>query len=232
MRANVNLPDPTAILPYLGLFTLVVLDPEELEGQVIGTTHLPDLSILQNRHFIPAPTNTSPTVPNAARIFDALAVVSANPPKQRGHIPLCSQDPEFQQQRYWRLPTQIGVILAGLIARVGFCIYSCEESRLAQYIWSVLALSGQGMTVSRYRVGSGRSGGDGEPSDDVGGGSAGPSGDLSSSGSDRKRGPTEASGPAAKKRRKDSESEAGDGDIEEGESEYDGEGGELPLNRN
>lgn len=97
---SVDLPDPTAVLPYLGLFTLVILTPEKVKGHEIATTHLPNLSILSNGNFIPAP-DASPTAPNVAHIFDVFATIHDNPPKQRGHIPLSSQDPKFRQQRYW-----------------------------------------------------------------------------------------------------------------------------------
>jgi hypothetical protein len=107
---SVDLPDPTAVLPYLGLFTLVILTPEKVKGHEIATTHLPNLSILSNGNFIAVP-DASPTAPNVARIFDVLATIRANPPKQRGHIPLSPQDPEFRQQRYWRLTTKIGAVI-------------------------------------------------------------------------------------------------------------------------
>jgi hypothetical protein len=94
---SVDLPDPTTVLPYLGLFTLVILTLENVKGHEIATTHLPNLSILFNGNFIDA----SPTTPNVACIFDVLAIIHANLSKQRGCIPLSPQDPEFQQRQYW-----------------------------------------------------------------------------------------------------------------------------------
>lgn len=52
---DVDLPDPTPILLHLGPFTLVILNPEELDGRYIATAHLPNLSISRNNHFVSAP---------------------------------------------------------------------------------------------------------------------------------------------------------------------------------
>ena len=58
-RTKVKLPDPTAILPYLGLFSLVVLNPNDLTDYELLTTHLLGLSILHNGHFTPTPNEMS-----------------------------------------------------------------------------------------------------------------------------------------------------------------------------
>ena len=122
---EVELPDPMAILPYIGLFSLVVLKPSDLTVRELLTTHLLGLSILHNSHSIPTP-NTSPTAPNVARIFDVLTVINAKPLKQWGHIPLSPRDPKFEQQRYWQLPARIGVILAMLVKQVPLT-WGCAE---------------------------------------------------------------------------------------------------------
>ncbi|KIM79552.1 hypothetical protein PILCRDRAFT_823471 [Piloderma croceum F 1598] len=217
---NVDLPDPTAILPYLGLFTLVVLTPEDLKGHEIATTHLPDLSIFDNRHFTLDP-NASPTAPNVARIFDVMDIIRFNPPKKTGHIPLSSQDPEFRQQRYWRLPTKIGVVLATFIERIGFVNYGSEEISLAQTIRDILSLACQGLTVvdpSHSRSGGGSSG------SGMSGGcgsSTGPAGgNPSGSRSDKKKLKSQASGSAAKKSRQKARKLA----IGGGESDSGGDG--------
>lgn len=78
--ADVPLPDPSSILPYLGLFTLAILDPDNVYGCHISTQHVPPLSILRNKHFEDAPEGTSPVDDNVARIFDVLAFVAPAPP--------------------------------------------------------------------------------------------------------------------------------------------------------
>jgi hypothetical protein len=82
-------------------------------------------------------------------MWDVFATSDPNPPKQRGHIPLSPEDPEFLQQRYWRLPTKIGTVLATLIERFGFTNYVCKEIGLAQDIRDILSLSRRGLTVSK-----------------------------------------------------------------------------------
>lgn len=226
---NVDLPDPTAVLPYLGLLTLVVLTPEDLKDHEIATTHLPDLSIFDNRRFTLSP-NASPTAPNVARIFDVMDIIRFNPPKKRGHIPLSSQDPEFQQQRYWRLPTKIGVVLATFIERIGFVNNGSEEIGLAQTIRDILSLARRGLTAvdpSLNRSGGGRSSGSGMSGGGGGGRPTGPAGDPSGSRSDKKRAKSQASGSAAKKSRQEARKLVIGGD----ESESNGEGIKLPLNR-
>lgn len=98
---GVELPDPTTILPFLGLFTIVILKPEQLVGCFICTQHLPALSILQDNNFVLAPNGTSPADENAARIFDVLEIVNGDPQISLGLIPLSPEIPEFHQQRYW-----------------------------------------------------------------------------------------------------------------------------------
>ena len=229
---SVDLPDPTAVLPYLGLFTLVILTPEKVKGHEIATTHLPNLSILSNGNFIPAP-DASPTAPNVAHIFDVFATIHDNPPKQRGHIPLSSQDPKFRQQRYWRLTTTIGPVLAMLNEQIGFNNYGCEEIELTQSIRDILSLSRRGLTVSKplpSRPGGGGSRMNGGGKGLSGGGGEGPSGgrpsgdgrptgpaagDLSGRKSGNKRGGTQASGSASKKSRW----EAGDAAVSDSSDE-------------
>ncbi|KAM6502735.1 hypothetical protein JOM56_002712 [Amanita muscaria] len=115
----VNLPiDPTAILPYVPLFVIVILKPEQLGGRCISTLHLPPLSILEGNRFVLAPNGTLPTDQNVARIFDVLGIAAAKPPKSAGWIPLSLVDAEFNQQRYWRLPVNAEAILAMLFSRI------------------------------------------------------------------------------------------------------------------
>ena len=104
----------------------------------IHTPHFPTLSILQNNRFEPAPNGTSAMSKNVARIFDAQAIAADPPPKSLGTIPLSDNDPEYPQERYWRLPVKIEAILASLVARVGTDICEAEEVRWAQAIVGTL----------------------------------------------------------------------------------------------
>jgi hypothetical protein len=206
----------------IGLFSLVVLTPEVLEGHLLVTSHLPNLSVLENNHFIFASDNTSPTAPNVAQIYDVLAVINTNPPKRIGHIPLSPQDPEFQQQRYWRLPKMIGAILAVLIERVTHGNDGCAEIVATRTIRDILSLSLQGIRVPRPSFGRSSGGGG------AGGGDAGSGGGSGSNkSSDRKKWVTQPSGFATKTTRQATRDDA----VEEGGSESNGEGGESPSSQ-
>jgi hypothetical protein len=161
---TVTLPDLMSILPYLGLVAVVILRPDDTVGCAISTQHLPPLSILQNNHFVPAPEGASPAAQNVARIFDVIAVATALPQKSPGIIPLSSEDPEFQQQRYWRLSVKTEAVLATLFRRIGNVMhYSSAEIDCAQKIFSVLCLQSHGLEVVVYPEigGSSRGGRDG-----------------------------------------------------------------------
>jgi hypothetical protein len=135
----VQLPDPTPILPYLGLFTIVALKSQNF---CIATLHLPPLFILENNHFVIAPDGTSPMDENVARIFDA-AVITADSQNSAGWIPLSPEDTEFNEQRYWRLPVKFEAILAALFSRIANSPFGgCEEVRMAQTIFCMLRLQG------------------------------------------------------------------------------------------
>jgi len=137
----VSLPDPTSILPFLGLFTLVTLKPGGLVGCRIPTQHLPALSILQDNHFALAPDGTLPGDENVAPIFDVLGMVGLDPvPESLGVIPLSPEYPEFGQQRYWRLTLPTEAILAALIARITIGTFEGEEIHLARVIYLTLSL--------------------------------------------------------------------------------------------
>jgi hypothetical protein len=107
------LPDPQAILPYLGLFTMVTLNPTDVAGYKIPTMHLPDLSIIRGQKFVDTRSRTSATARNVARIFDPLAL-DANAQENLGIIPLSSEDQGFQEQRYWRLPIPLGAVFTAM----------------------------------------------------------------------------------------------------------------------
>jgi len=138
------LPDPTSILPYLNLFTIVVLRPESLVGCRISTLHLPAISTLVNNQFLPAPDGTSADDENAVRIYDFLELVSrldTRPASMSpGQIPLSPKYSDFGQRRYWRLALPLDAVLAALITQttVGPGTYDSEEIRLVQSIYHTL----------------------------------------------------------------------------------------------
>jgi hypothetical protein len=164
-----NLPEFAAIIPYLGLYTLVPLHPETLENIAIPTLHSPSLSIIQNNRFIPAPANMSPIVPHVARIFDALSLPNAALVTP-GLVPLSPSMPGFEEQRYWRLPVKQGVILELLIQRAALLPgNNCAEVRLARAIYSVLTLQIMGLDTGDKGLGpSGPSGSGGAGGDNHG----------------------------------------------------------------
>ena len=133
---------------------------------MLVTSNQPALSILHNGHFIAAPVNILRTTPNVARIFDVIAVIHADPPHV-GYIPLLPRDPAFRHKRYWRLPTQIGPILAALVDRVRY-VGGCEEIVVARRIRNILELNLDGIPVQRPPLGQpgsrGSSDGSGPPS--------------------------------------------------------------------
>jgi hypothetical protein len=139
---SVGLPDLAPILPYIGLFTLVILEPDEVSGCRLLTIHLPNLSILEGSSWIPAPPTTPADARHVARIFDPLA--RSPGAISLGYIPLSPQDLEFQQQRYWRLPLDIGAVLAALIVGVGFGPNRCTEISLVKDIAAILGLESRG----------------------------------------------------------------------------------------
>ena len=242
-RTSVDLPDPNTILPYLGLFSLVVLTPDDLKDHILLTSHLPDLSILQNNRFIAAPANILPTAPNVAQIFDVIAVIDTKPLRQFGHIPLSPEDPAFRHKRYWRLPTKIGPILAVLVDRVRYVVDGCEEIAVARQIHSILILNLDGIPVPRpplSQPGSGRSDGSG-PSGGGGGGGGGGEGGPSSSGGGSggfswdgsggdNRGTKRQATKTYQSTSKKQQWRTRDDIIDGSESKSNGEGGESPSN--
>ena len=79
---DVTLPDPTTIFPFLGLFTLVVLQPGPLVGCDICTCQCsPFFKTISS--YAPSPSDE-----NVARMFDVLEVARENPQISLGLIPL------------------------------------------------------------------------------------------------------------------------------------------------
>jgi hypothetical protein len=170
---DVPLPNPISILPFLGLFVIVILKPEDLVGCRIPTLHLPALSILQDNRFILAPDGTLPGDENAARIFDVLGLVGLDPvPDSDGSILLSPEYPAFPQQRFWQLPSQPEAILSALMTRVAVGTFRGEEIRLARAIYFALSFEAEEFR-SGSSIGDGFGSGRGHSEPGVRGGSDG-----------------------------------------------------------
>ena len=137
------LPDPKPILPYLGLFTLVTINPTEVAGFKIPTMHLPNLSIIQGTQFVKVPSTVSATAEKVARIFEPLAL-DDNTPGNLGMIPLSPDDQAFEEKRYWRLPVPAVAIFAALIERLPYDSSECVDIILANNIRDFLNLQSHG----------------------------------------------------------------------------------------
>jgi hypothetical protein len=130
---EVSLSNPESVFPYLGLYTMVTLRPDEVSDTEITTSYFASLSILRGSRFINAPASTSATSAKAARIFDSSAIDNATP-KCLGTVPLSPQDPGFKEQRYWRIPVPADAILAAFIERLHLDESQCEDVKLARVI--------------------------------------------------------------------------------------------------
>jgi hypothetical protein len=198
---SVELPNPANIIPYIGLFTLVTLDPTTAARNIMTTPYLPGLSIIHNNKFEEAPANTSATATNVARIFDSLDI-EEDTPFNLGIVPLAPSAAAFEEKRYWRIPVFAGAIFAALMARLINDSSECEDIVLARRIVAHLTLKTSG--------GSGLSGG---PS----GGSRGGGGEGGRRQSKRKNASGEGS-PSAEKGKMKAQRVAGrDGAGDSGE---------------
>lgn len=152
-----GLPDPMSILPFLGLYSLVPLRIEELASAdvKIYTPLRPDLSIYREGHWLIAPFDeVLPDNALTARIYDA---ASLSPDhflsNSFGIIPLVEEDPEFDKNHFWRLPVDLGVVLAAFLDRAIVVpdSWSTYHVRLAKSIYALLYVqkhSWNGDTIS------------------------------------------------------------------------------------
>lgn len=125
---QVKLPNPKVISPYIGLFTMITINPTAVAGFTIQTPHLPDLSIIRGKKFVDAPPNTSPTSEKVARIFEPLAVDDDKTPSY-SRIPLSPEEQDFTETRYWRLPVPAAAIFSALLERLANDSSGCEDIR-------------------------------------------------------------------------------------------------------
>jgi hypothetical protein len=77
--AQVELPSAKAIFPYIGLFTMITINPTAVAGFDIQTPHLPSLSIIRGTKFVKASSNASATAEKVARIFEPLVLDNNTP---------------------------------------------------------------------------------------------------------------------------------------------------------
>lgn len=110
---QVHLPDPTSILPYIGLYTLVPLEPKGLYG-LQHLTPLPGLSIISSHHFVPAPPGIPPNTANVTQIFNAISPTTIIP-SETSQIPFSPLYLEFREQYYWLLPVKPEVVFLQLM---------------------------------------------------------------------------------------------------------------------
>ena len=152
-----ELPDVESLFPYLGLFTLVTLNPTRVVRDRISTPFVPPLSIIRGNKFVRARSNASPTSKNVARIFEPL-VLDRNSPLNPGVIPISPDDQAFTERRYWRMPVSPAPIFAALIDRLRYDFSGCQDIRLAISIQYILSLQ----SIDEYSLDE--SDGNGEPS--------------------------------------------------------------------
>ncbi|KAF5379674.1 hypothetical protein D9615_005752 [Tricholomella constricta] len=72
------IPDPQAVLPFLGLYTLIALEPRKLENVDFHVYMEAEVSELSDGHWATIPSNVTPISPTTARIYDATSLPPAN----------------------------------------------------------------------------------------------------------------------------------------------------------
>ncbi|TDL28844.1 hypothetical protein BD410DRAFT_781398 [Rickenella mellea] len=107
------------LIPYLGLYSLITLQPDLVQKGFFITPMLPALSIVQGTQFVPAPLGTDPNSPHVARIFDSIAAQSvATLPLSPSVIPLTDHFADFPQRRLWRIPLRLDAVLTEFVDRI------------------------------------------------------------------------------------------------------------------
>ncbi|TDL20846.1 hypothetical protein BD410DRAFT_899335 [Rickenella mellea] len=124
-----NAPDDMKdVLPYVGLYSLVTLNPVAVRWCAIMSMRFPPLSTIENFRFVPASGDADPSSPDNARIFDALSITS-NMPISLGIIPLTdARSEEYTQKRYWRLPFKLEAVLTEFLARTNRATCHARDS--------------------------------------------------------------------------------------------------------
>ena len=205
-----DLPDSKAILPYLGLFTIVTLNPTSAAVEQVIATHLPDLSIIRGNKFVKAPARTSAIAKNVARIYNSLAI-REDTPEHYTKIPLAPGVPGYEETRYWKLPIPAMAVFAAVMDRVKFDQSGCDDIILVRTIVNHLGFKyPRGINTRgepRGVGGGGSSGGGGGGKRGGGGGKSG--GQEGQRRSQRKNAGVKRGAPAGEGERKAGEDEAG-----------------------
>ncbi|KIM77800.1 hypothetical protein PILCRDRAFT_11698 [Piloderma croceum F 1598] len=129
-----NLPNVEDILPFIALFSVVVLTHMEEDRYRIVTTSLPELSILRATGFERASSGTSSGDPHVARIFRVLDLPASPLPVVYGQIPFSPSNPEFAHRGLWHIGIDFPVILTNFICAIDVVTSDIEEIRLALQI--------------------------------------------------------------------------------------------------
>lgn len=133
-----GIPDPQSILPYLGIYTLVALNPEKLQHTDFHVFMEPDASELCDGHWttIALPHVTCSQI--TAQIHDATSLHHTD--HNKGCDIELAGMPD-NEQRYWRLPTEITPILTYLLYSVANLTESnVKEIQLAIELHGLLTI--------------------------------------------------------------------------------------------
>jgi hypothetical protein len=129
---HVSFPDRTDILPYIGLYTIVPLEPDALHEMTLLTPSFPNLSILEDNAFVPADPDMTFSSLTTVRIFD---VLNPSDISRVGTIPLSPFSDDFTEQRYWRLPARPEHLFATfMLLASGSSSHECAEIEETRWI--------------------------------------------------------------------------------------------------
>ena len=118
------------------------LKPAQLQGVTLPSTFFPPLSIVHNGKWEIAPHWTVPLAPNAAHIFDSLAINGLDQCPSPGFIPLHPDDPQYSQKRYWQLQNiNFGGVLTAIILHGVLTPYTNDELKMVKVLFSLLTIS-------------------------------------------------------------------------------------------
>jgi len=151
-----DLPDPSQILTYLDLFTIVVLQSAPTVGRTIIAHAHPQRLIFRNGDFWD--TRAALTNPNVIQMFNVVDIATNNPAVVHG--PFIQFDPDSPHY-HWRLPIDAQIILAMVISRFNDTVDDWEELQLIEQIHTqratwLTAARGRGRGRGNHGLGRGR----------------------------------------------------------------------------
>lgn len=123
-----NIPDPTPVLPYVNMVSIVSLAPEKLRGVPLILYYGAKVSQLLGSHWSIVPSLAAPTSPTSVIIHDATA--DSTPLSSTFHDLTATHS---LPNHYWRIPAGMTPILAYLLYHVAHPkpFSKSEEVRLA-----------------------------------------------------------------------------------------------------